>query len=158
MRSCGWPRSNRRNTARRRGYDIAEEARRCRDELGRREGDVLRLERLTLRANREPHDVALRYQVALGLLGLGRERDGVGALLFVVEQEPHFGPAQAALAEYFERTGQPGRAARHRRASLPGAGAGTTAPVAGWQPARAPSCSPPPLTLSRPGPTPGPPR
>jgi tetratricopeptide (TPR) repeat protein len=104
-----------------------EEARRCRDELGRREGDVLRLERLTLRANREPHDVALRYEVALGLMGLGREQDGVGALLFVVEQEPHFGPAQAALAEYFERTGQPGRAARHRRASLPGAG--TTASV-----------------------------
>jgi tetratricopeptide (TPR) repeat protein len=103
----------------------AEEARRCLDQLREREAEVLRVERLTLRANRQPRDVALRFEVATELMRLGREQDGVAALFFVLDQDPRHGPAHAALADYFERTGQPGRAARHRRASFPGAGSDT---------------------------------
>lgn len=94
-----------------------EEARRCFDRLREREADVLRVDRQTLQANRDPHDVALRYEIARDLMRLGREQDGVAALFLVLEQEPRHGPAHAALAEHFERAGQPARAARHRRAA-----------------------------------------
>jgi tetratricopeptide (TPR) repeat protein len=94
-----------------------EEARRCSDLLRDRELDVLRVERRILQANRDPHDIALRYDIALDLMRLGRERDGVAALFLVLEQQPRHGPAHAALADYFQRAGQPDRAARHRRAA-----------------------------------------
>jgi tetratricopeptide (TPR) repeat protein len=96
-----------------------EDARRCLDRLGEREADVLGLERRVLQANREPGNVTLRWEVGRELMRLGRDEDAVGVLLFVVEQQPRLGPAHAALADYFERTGQPDRAARHRRASFP---------------------------------------
>jgi predicted Zn-dependent protease len=98
------------------------EARRCVGEAGRREANVLRVERLTARSNRGPANPVQRFEIATELMRLGREEDGVAVLLFVLEQEPRFGPAHAALADYFERTGQPARAARHRRATLAGAG------------------------------------
>jgi tetratricopeptide (TPR) repeat protein len=94
-----------------------EEARRCFDQLREREASALDVDRRILQANRDPHDVALRYAIALDLMRLGRETDGVAALFLVLEQQPRHGPAHAALAEYFERVGQPGRAARHRRAA-----------------------------------------
>lgn len=93
-----------------------EDARRCRAQLSEREAHVLRVERLTLQANREPHNVALRYDIARELMRLGREQDAVAALFFVLEQEPRHRPSHEALADYFERTGQHARAARHRRA------------------------------------------
>jgi tetratricopeptide (TPR) repeat protein len=98
-------------------------ARRCAERLRQNEADMLRVDRLMLQANRDPRDVALRYQIASELLRLGREEDGVAALFLVLEQDPQHGPAHAALADYLERTGQPGRAARHRRAGLPRAAA-----------------------------------
>jgi tetratricopeptide (TPR) repeat protein len=104
-----------------------EDAHRCLDELHQREAKVLDVERLTLRANREPGNVALRYEVAMKRMRLGREQDAVAALFFVLDQDPRHGPAHQALADYFERTGQPGRAARHRRAGFPSPGATTPA-------------------------------
>jgi tetratricopeptide (TPR) repeat protein len=100
--------------------DRTEEARRCQDELAAREAEVVRLERRTLQAKREPGNVTLRYEIGSELMRMGREQDAVEVLLLVVEQDPHLGAAHAALADYFERTGQPARAARHRRASFPG--------------------------------------
>jgi predicted Zn-dependent protease len=97
------------------------EVRQCLDELRDREAEVVDVERLILRANRETQDVALRYEIATKLMRLGRIQDGVAALFFVLEQQPRHGPAREALAEYFERTGQPERAARQRRAIIPSA-------------------------------------
>jgi tetratricopeptide (TPR) repeat protein len=94
-----------------------EEARNCADRLRRCEDDILRVERRVLQANRNPDDVALRYEIALEQMRLGREREGVAALFLVLEQQPRHGPAHAALADYFEKTGQAARAARHRRAA-----------------------------------------
>jgi tetratricopeptide (TPR) repeat protein len=94
-----------------------EDARRCLDDLRQQEADVVAMERLILQANRDPNDVALRYEIAVGLRRIGREQDAMGALLLVVEQDPRHGPAHQALADYFERAGQPGRAARHRGAA-----------------------------------------
>jgi tetratricopeptide (TPR) repeat protein len=93
-----------------------EEARRCQEYLRQRELEALHTDRQILQADRDPRNVDLRYKIALDLMRLGREPDGVAALFLVLEQEPQHGPAHAALAEYFERTGQPDRAARHRRA------------------------------------------
>lgn len=93
-----------------------DDARTCRDQLRKNELRMLQVDRLLLQANRDPRDVALRFQLAVDLLQLGRDRDGVGALYVILEQDPQHGPAHAALAEYFERAGQPDRAARHRRA------------------------------------------
>jgi tetratricopeptide (TPR) repeat protein len=100
-----------------------EEARRCRDELREREAEVLRVERLTLRASRGTPTPDQRFEIAAGLMRLGRDQDAVATLVSVLEQDPQHRAAHEALADYFERTGQPGRATRHRRASLPGAGA-----------------------------------
>jgi tetratricopeptide (TPR) repeat protein len=97
------------------------EARRCREELRSRENQILDVERRILRANREPDDVALRYEIAMDLMRLGRQQDAVAALFFVVEQQPQHGPARQALSDYFERVGQSGRAAYYRRAALPNA-------------------------------------
>jgi tetratricopeptide (TPR) repeat protein len=96
-----------------------EEASRRAGQVREREADLLRVDRLVLQANRNPTDVALRYEIALEQMRLGREREGVAALFLVLEQQPKHGPAHAALADYFERTGQPARAARHRRAARP---------------------------------------
>jgi tetratricopeptide (TPR) repeat protein len=97
-----------------------EEAGRRAGQLREREADLLRVDRRVLEANRNPTDVALRYEIALEQMRLGREREGVAALFLVLEQQPRHGPAHTALADYFERTGQPARAARHRRAAAPG--------------------------------------
>lgn len=107
--------------------DKTEEARRCLEELAQREAEVVRLERLTLQSNREPNNVDLRYEIAVGLMQLGRQRDGVAALLLILDQVPQHGPARAALADYYERTGQTGRAARLRRAGFQSAGVNLSA-------------------------------
>jgi tetratricopeptide (TPR) repeat protein len=96
-----------------------EEARRWLGRLRQREEEVLRVDRLVLRTNRDPRDLALRFEAALALMRVGREQRGVAGLFVVLEQDPRHGPAHAALADYFERTGQPRRAARHRRAGAP---------------------------------------
>lgn len=95
-----------------------EEAGRCRAELRQREAEFLGMQRMTLRANRELQNVELRYRTAMEQIRLGREADGVAALFFVVDQNPRYAPAHASLADYFDRIGQPGRAARHRRLGM----------------------------------------
>ena len=98
-----------------------EEAAHLRDELRQREAQVRRVERLVLRANADPRNVSLGFETATSLMRLGREQDGVAGLFLVLEQQPRYGPAHAALADYFERTDQLRRATRHRRAAnLPG--------------------------------------
>ena len=100
------------------------EAQRCREELRRKEAEVLDLERKIRRSIRGLQDVALRYEIATALMRLGREQDGVASLFFVLDQQPGHGPARAALADYFERSGQPSRAAHYRRAGLAKANTG----------------------------------
>jgi tetratricopeptide (TPR) repeat protein len=106
--------------------DKTAEARQCLDELQAREAEVLDVERLIVRANRDLRDVALRYETAIKQLRLGREQDGVAALFLILEQQPQHGPARAALVDYLERAGQPDRAARYRRGISPSARASTS--------------------------------
>jgi tetratricopeptide (TPR) repeat protein len=94
----------------------SEEARLSTKELIQREEAVLDVERLTLQANREPGNVALRFEVATKLLALGREDDGIGTLLLVLDQAPSHPQARKLVIDYFERTGQTRRANRLRLA------------------------------------------
>jgi tetratricopeptide (TPR) repeat protein len=95
-----------------------EEARRSRDRLRRREAESLRVDRLVGQSNQDPHNLALRLEAVRTLMRHGREQDAAAGLFRILDQAADSRPAQAALADYFERSGQPARAARHRRLSL----------------------------------------
>jgi thioredoxin-like negative regulator of GroEL len=101
----------------------AEDARRCLSLLAEREEAVLAVDRQTMEANRDPNNIALRYKIATQLIALGREEDGVGTLLFVLEQDPGHSLARQAVLNYFERTGQSKRATRLRLTNYSATGA-----------------------------------
>jgi thioredoxin-like negative regulator of GroEL len=84
------------------------------------EAAINRVELEVQQANRNPNDVALRFEIAAELMRLGREEEGAAALFLVLEQAPEHGPARAALADFFDRTGQPRRAAHLRRTAAAG--------------------------------------
>jgi predicted Zn-dependent protease len=96
-----------------------EEARQCAAELVQREAEVIEVERMTSQARREPLNSSLRMEIARKLMALGREQDGVAALMTLIDLDSRHEPAHEALAEFFERTGQTERALRHRRAQSP---------------------------------------
>jgi tetratricopeptide (TPR) repeat protein len=99
----------------------SQETRDCLASLRESERNILRVDRIVLQANRDSHNGPLRYQAAVELLRLGREKDAVATAFLALAQDPRHGPSHALLADYFERTGQPRRAARHRRATYPAA-------------------------------------
>jgi tetratricopeptide (TPR) repeat protein len=102
-----------------------DETRRCSDDLTRRELDMVQIARLSSQAKREPHNVSLHYEIGKRLMDLGREQDAVAAFALVVELDPRHVAAHEALADYYERTGQPGRAGPHRRAGPTSAASNT---------------------------------
>jgi tetratricopeptide (TPR) repeat protein len=71
--------------------------------------------RLSLRLRNSPRDASLRFDVATWALQNGREPDGVRWLFATLLVDPRHVPTHAALADYFQRTGQPRRSAEHRR-------------------------------------------
>ncbi len=73
------------------------------------------LGRLSVRFNTTPQDPALRSSIGLWLLGHGEEAAGVRWLFTALRVNARHAPTHAALADYFERSGQPRRAAQHRR-------------------------------------------
>jgi tetratricopeptide (TPR) repeat protein len=95
-----------------------EEARRWSDDVARTEMDLVQIAQLNAQAKREPQNVPLRYEIAKRLMDLGREQDAVSTFALVVEQDPRHVAAHEALAAYYQRTGQPSRASRHRRAGV----------------------------------------
>ena len=72
------------------------------------------LDRLLTSAN-NPDTRGVKLHRAEALLAAGQEEEGLRLLAALLEQDPGFAPAHAALASYYERQGQPGRAAEHRR-------------------------------------------
>ena len=81
------------------------------DEIDR---GTLRSLNLLMRIMEVPGDPEPRYQIGILMLQLGREDEGVNWLLTALIQDPNHGPSHAALADYFERKGQPELAAAHR--------------------------------------------
>jgi tetratricopeptide (TPR) repeat protein len=71
--------------------------------------------RLSLRYRNSPRDPAVRFALALWCEQNGRDQEARRWLFATLLVDPHHGPAHAALADYFQRVGQPRRSAEHRR-------------------------------------------
>jgi predicted Zn-dependent protease len=63
----------------------------------------------------QPDNLDLQVRLAESLLGDGHVQDGLDQLQAVLNRDPWFRPAHRALADYFQKSGQPARAAEHRR-------------------------------------------
>jgi tetratricopeptide (TPR) repeat protein len=92
-----------------------EEARKYQAAHERIVSDRKLLEDVKVRVGKSPADPAPRVEAGRICLRSGKEREGLRWLLSAVQQAPRDGPAHAALADYYERAGQRGLAARHRR-------------------------------------------
>jgi predicted Zn-dependent protease len=73
------------------------------------------VEVLLLDSNSNPHHLPLRVRAAEALLEVGRDREAVALLQAALERDPHFSDAHRLLAAWYEKGGQPEKAARHRR-------------------------------------------
>jgi predicted Zn-dependent protease len=86
-----------------------EEARRVMAELQKDNLDGL------LTSPHNPDAPGVKLQRAEALLAAGQEKEALRLLEALLEQDPGFAPAHALLASYYEKQGQPERAAEHRR-------------------------------------------
>ncbi len=73
--------------------------------------------RLKLRARDAPNDAAVRWDLWLWSLRNGDMEEGLAWLVKVLQIQPWNTAAHTAFADYFERAGQPRRAALHRTAA-----------------------------------------
>ncbi|HZT79908.1 MAG TPA: tetratricopeptide repeat protein, partial [Gemmataceae bacterium] len=62
-----------------------------------------------------PHDPALHCEMGTLLMELGQQELAVRWLLSALNQDPDYGPAHAALADYYRRQGDTEKADYHRR-------------------------------------------
>jgi len=80
-----------------------------------------RLEALTEEITLKPADISPRQESATLLLGLGRYQEAARRLQSILQIDPDYRPAHAAMATCLNELGQPLLAARHRRlAEAPG--------------------------------------
>jgi Tfp pilus assembly protein PilF len=66
-----------------------------------------------------PNNPAMRVQIAEAMLGVGRAAEANAELEAVLAAAPDFAPAHRVKAVYYDRVGQPDRAADHRRRASP---------------------------------------
>ena len=93
----------------------AEEAERCRQELSRLNRELGEATRLALMATQEkPDDLNLRFETANRFERLHDPVKAVQWRFCTLQLDPAHQPTHRALAQFFERNGQPHRAARHR--------------------------------------------
>jgi tetratricopeptide (TPR) repeat protein len=93
----------------------ADEARRYLEEVRRLDADLKRLTELRQALSKPSWAPAQRREAGLLCLRLGREPEGLAWLFSSLQEDPRQPEVHQALADYFERTGQAERAARHRR-------------------------------------------
>jgi tetratricopeptide (TPR) repeat protein len=93
-----------------------QEARGVEDRIRVLQEDGIRIRKIIQEdINKSPNDPALRTEIGNILLRAGSEPEGVQWLHSALRQMPSYVPAHRALLAYFERVGQPERAAPHRR-------------------------------------------
>jgi Tfp pilus assembly protein PilF len=78
----------------------------------------------------QPHDAALHYEAGMIAMRAGSLQEGLRWLQSAVKEDPQYAPAHKALAEFYEQTGSPARASRHRRLAEAAADAATPAAAA----------------------------
>jgi tetratricopeptide (TPR) repeat protein len=91
-----------------------EGAEACRAALRAIEADRTRSAVLIQQARDSPHDPAVRCELGALLLRNGLEAQALHWLAAALKEDPTYGPAHAALADYYERIGRPDLAAAHR--------------------------------------------
>jgi Tfp pilus assembly protein PilF len=62
-----------------------------------------------------PSDPAPRHEAGVILFRNGQEQEGLRWLASALQQDPNHRPTHELLVEYFEKHGQPEKAAQHRR-------------------------------------------
>jgi tetratricopeptide (TPR) repeat protein len=67
----------------------------------------------------QPNNLELHVQIAERLLAAGHVPDGLSLLQSVLKTNPTFRPAHLALAAHYEKSGDPARAAEHRKLAGP---------------------------------------
>lgn len=97
----------------------APEARQCLARLREIEARTARETRLLAQLLESPHDPALRYEIGMIFLDRGQAEEGLLWLAGALQEDPRHAATHAALADYFERTGQSALAARHRQGVVP---------------------------------------
>src|SRR5262249_5400422 len=91
------------------------EARRCGAQLDRLDADLKLLDEVTRALLQSPNDLGLRCEAGAILLRNGEAEKGLAWLGMVLQPEPRHPVAHQALADYWERQGDSGRAAVHQR-------------------------------------------
>ncbi len=87
----------------------------CQERLRELDVSAAQAGRLHGRFRNATRDPSVRCALGLWCLHNGQEQAGLRWLCTALLVDPHYGPAHAGLADYFERTGQPKRAAQHRQ-------------------------------------------
>jgi len=98
----------------------SDEARKCQERVRELEALDAEMGQLALRFDHAPDDAAVRYSLGRWYLDNGQQGVGVNWLFAALRSSPRHGPTRAALADYFDRSGQPRRAALFRRGSSAG--------------------------------------
>jgi len=104
------------------------EARACQVRFERADADIKRLAQLTKEVLRSPRDAVLRCEGGIILLHNGEEQEGVRWLQLALRYDPEYRPAHAALADYYQRGGNPDLAAHHRQLAEAGGRSRETRP------------------------------
>lgn len=92
----------------------AGELRAVQDRLKAIEDDIKRLKDIvTLHMQRAPHNPDLHYELGMIAMRAGNLRDGLRWFESALRHDPVHAPSHQALAGYYQRVGQLGRAARH---------------------------------------------
>jgi tetratricopeptide (TPR) repeat protein len=76
------------------------------------------LRELTSQLNRPGRNAPARYEVGMIQMNNKAQTEAEGWLLGAVQDDPRYQPAHAALADYYERTGNAGAADYHRRRAV----------------------------------------
>jgi tetratricopeptide (TPR) repeat protein len=98
----------------------ADEAAEVDRRLGEIRADMERIQEIVGHEMQErPHAAALHYEVGLIALRAGAWEEGRRWLESALREDPRYAPAHRALAAYYQRTGDPGLAARHRQQAGP---------------------------------------
>jgi Tfp pilus assembly protein PilF len=97
----------------------SEEAARCEARIAELTAEDGISGRLRLHARDNPGDTAVRWDLWQWSLRNGQEAEGFAWLTEILRAAPKDARANAALADHFERAGQPRRAALHRVAAGP---------------------------------------
>jgi predicted Zn-dependent protease len=91
-----------------------EEAAAWATRLERIDEDLKRISEVMRAIHAAPNDPAPRHEVGVIFLRNGQEQEGLRWLANALQQDPNHRPTHELLAEYFEKHGQPEKAAQHR--------------------------------------------